>query len=135
MCLLCVSGAGRLVKLGDKSTSFLTQNTLIPCCAYIIGAVLTSPQITSPPQSVVAAAGGTATLICSMTGSPQPTAMWYKASGTLPAGRYSSTPSNGTLRITGLVQADSGQYYCVATSTAGSVASLNSTITVACELK
>lgn len=98
------------------------------------GAVSTSPQITSPPQSVVVAAGGTATLLCSMTGSPQPTALWKKAGGTLPAGRYSNATSNGTLRITGLVQADTGQYYCVASNAAGSVASLNSSITVACEL-
>ncbi|KAL5515451.1 hypothetical protein EMCRGX_G000618 [Ephydatia muelleri] len=103
------------------------------CFAWLVlgGAVSTSPQITSPPQSVVVAAGGTATLLCSMTGSPQPTALWKKAGGTLPAGRYSNATSNGTLRITGLVQADTGQYYCVASNAAGSVASLNSSITVA----
>ena len=91
-------------------------------------------QTTSLPQSVVVAAGGTASLLCSMTGTPQPTAAWYKVGGALPVGRHSFSASSGTLRITGLVQGDAGQYFCVSSNDAGSVRSLNSTITVACKL-
>ncbi|XP_034025662.1 LOW QUALITY PROTEIN: hemicentin-1 [Thalassophryne amazonica] len=80
-----------------------------------------APRITIVQQVVLVAVGGDATLECQATGIPPPLVQWYK--GDLEVGSAPFVEQDvhrGILHIRGVQEIDSGQYTCVASSSAGS---------------
>ena len=70
----------------------------------------------SPPSQLNVSTVQNITVPCQAAGDPQPTIMWRKEGGKLPAGR-SSASADGTLKIWNLREReDSGRYTCVASS-------------------
>ena len=70
----------------------------------------------SPPSQLNVSTVQNITVSCQAAGDPQPTIMWRKEGGKLPAGR-SSASADGTLKIWNLREReDSGRYTCVASS-------------------
>ena len=94
----------------------------------------TSPQFVSQPSNKTAAPSSMITLECSASGNPQPSITWYKdrLPLTLDSHRQQNAGS-GSLSISNLQNSDVGQYHCVASNTAGSVASLTATLQLACK--
>ncbi|XP_044118085.1 peroxidasin homolog isoform X2 [Neovison vison] len=80
------------------------------------------PAFVIQPQNTEVLVGESVTLECSATGHPPPQVTWTKGDRTpLPEDpRVSITPSGG-LYIQNVLQADSGEYTCFASSSAGSI--------------
>ena len=94
----------------------------------------TSPQFLSQPSNTTAALSSTVTLSCSTTGNPLPSIAWYKDGLPLTTdSRRQQDAGTGSLRITNLQNSDSGRYQCVASNTAGRVASLTAILQIACK--
>ena len=113
---------GRLSVLGaQKSDSGLykceASNFLGHDSAVTQLNVVELPRFTvSPPSLLDVTTIQNITVGCQAAGDPQPTIMWRKEGGKLPAGR-SIVSADGTLKIWNLgVLEDSGRYTCVASS-------------------
>lgn len=80
------------------------------------------PAFVIQPQNTEVLVGESVTLECSATGHPPPQVTWTKGDRTpLPEDpRVSITPSGG-LYIQNVLQADSGEYTCFASNSAGSI--------------
>lgn len=91
----------------------------------------------SAPHFVVqpSFAGGVVTegqskiLQCQAVGFPAPEYIWYR--NDKPLGNFTQDP---LLRLHHITKEDSGQYWCLAKNTAGTVFSDKTTLTVACKL-
>ncbi|XP_067166125.1 roundabout homolog 3 [Apteryx mantelli] len=78
------------------------------------------PVIRRGPSNQTLPAAATARLPCRAAGNPLPTVRWLKDGQALVGAEPRATLlENGTLQITGLRVSDSGQYVCVAASSAG----------------
>lgn len=77
--------------------------------------VWSSPKfVTKPPSSITKHPGESMSLICSATGESVPLISWKRSAGAWVEQRMKV--QDGTLKITGLVKADSGIYICEARS-------------------
>ncbi|XP_030076419.1 neurofascin isoform X7 [Microcaecilia unicolor] len=56
---------------------------------------------------------------CIASGVPAPDIMWFKKGGELPSGKVKFENFNKTLRITGVSEEDSGEYFCMASNKMG----------------
>lgn len=83
-----------------------------------------APVITTEPQSISVAVGGTATFTVTASGNPAPTYQWRK-NGVNIAGATASTYT-----INNVQSSNAGQYSVIATNSAGADTSVNATLTV-----
>ncbi|XP_062402448.1 neuronal cell adhesion molecule-like [Sardina pilchardus] len=74
-----------------------------------------------PTSSMMVLRGQVLEMECIAEGLPTPEITWSKVSGELPTNRASYLNFHKTLRITGVTEADSGQYRCTAKNTLGSI--------------
>ncbi|XP_029102224.1 basement membrane-specific heparan sulfate proteoglycan core protein isoform X4 [Scleropages formosus] len=84
----------------------------------------TPPQVTSPPDSIVAVRGQTVTFTCTAVGVPTPIISWRLNWGHIPiSSRITMTSENGrgTLIIRGVKDVDQGAYTCEAINAKGMV--------------
>lgn len=88
------------------------------------GTTISTPTITTQPISTTAAPLSTATFTVAASGSPAPTFQWFR-NGTSYAGWTGST-----LTLPGVTINDAGNYWVVATNSAGSVTSNTATLTI-----
>ena len=108
---------------------FSSFSTVLTCCTSTSQAI----QFISQPVDGVASAGGSITLHCSLEGLPAHIT-WYRDSSpgvSLSNGAKYVMYSNGSMMITGFAGSDAGGYYCVATSSHGSVRSSTGMIVIA----
>ena len=82
------------------------------------GESISSPEVTVSPAIQTVTENQTATVNCSVTGSPRPTVTWSKVNGSLVAGRL-ATDQNGRLEITKSTFNESGDYLCTAVNALG----------------
>ena len=68
--------------------------------------------VMKPPSNVIKYVGESLSFSCSADGDPTPLVSWKRASGAWVEARMKVL--NGTLRISGLVDADTGTYVCEA---------------------
>ncbi|GEM_PF-1061375 len=106
--------SGRVsVASGDWGLAILEFQSYVP----------EAPLITSQPQSQNAAFGSTAAFVITATG-PEPLGYEWKKDGTvLTDGGRISGATTPILRITAIQAGDIGQYHCIVSNVAGSVAS------------
>ena len=98
--------------------------------------ITVAPQNAFHPQNATATEGEMVTLFCNATGDPIPTISWTKGSSIISSSgdlRISFGADNETLKIMNVTRADSGQYRCVANSSAGEVISSAATLNVQCK--
>ncbi|XP_025924789.1 roundabout homolog 3-like [Apteryx rowi] len=97
--------------------SILAAYNILAACA---AAERLPPVIRRGPGNQTLPAAATARLPCRAAGNPLPTVRWLKDGQALVGAEPRATLlENGTLQITGLRVSDSGQYVCVAASSAG----------------
>jgi hypothetical protein len=88
------------------------------------GPVNVAPTITSQPVNQTVAAGSSATLTVTATGTPAPTYQWRRDNVAI------SGATNATLALGNVTAANAGSYTVVVTNAAGSVTSNAATVTV-----
>lgn len=102
-----------------------------PLILYLI-LVCSCLQFLSHPLDNVISPQNSAFLYCNVTGLPIPTISWFKVkSGQLSNGSDYILYENGTLEIINFNSNKNGQYYCVASTSFGSVRSLDAHLQVA----
>ncbi|XP_072210311.1 basement membrane-specific heparan sulfate proteoglycan core protein isoform X3 [Excalfactoria chinensis] len=77
------------------------------------------PRVQVSPERTEVQEGSTVRLYCRVSGSPTATISWEKQGGTLPPQSRSERTDIATLVIPSITVADSGIYFCVGTSAAG----------------
>ena len=98
--------------------------------------IAVAPQIAFHPQNATPTEGEMVTLFCNATGDPIPTISWRNGSSIISSSddlRISFGAGNETLKIMNVTRADSGQYRCVANSSAGGDISSAATLNVQCK--
>ncbi|NXD29929.1 PGBM protein, partial [Spelaeornis formosus] len=78
-----------------------------------------TPQVQVSPEQTEVQEGSTVRLYCRVSGSPTATITWERQGGTLPPQSRTEQGDIATLVIPAVTAADSGVYYCVGTSAAG----------------
>jgi glycogen operon protein len=81
----------------------------------------TPPQFTTQPSSQTVAIGTPAVFHAEASGSPDPTYQWYFNGTTLNSGNGVSGTTGSTLVVSSATAANAGNYYCVASNSAGSL--------------
>ncbi|XP_066559316.1 neurofascin homolog (chicken) a isoform X2 [Amia ocellicauda] len=88
------------------------------------GVAETTPSFLSPSgtsSSKMVLRGEDLLLECIAAGVPTPSIKWFKKGGDLPARKAKFENFNKTLRITGVSEEDSGEYFCMANNKIGSI--------------
>ncbi|XP_066942937.1 hemicentin-1-like isoform X1 [Macrobrachium rosenbergii] len=87
--------------------------------AHAILAFMEAPRVTVEKEVVLAGNGDTATLLCSIEGTPTPSVKWLKDDVHEVAQLSFIEVTGGTLKILGVQESDAGKYTCQASNAAG----------------
>jgi hypothetical protein len=119
----------RIVATNSAGTASSTAGTLT--------VTTVAPGMDSSPQNATVLSGGTATFTAGFTGAPAPTVQWQVSTDggstwkNLSEGAPYSGTQTTTLTVAGVTSGqNSDQYRCVATNSAGSIASSAATLTL-----
>ncbi|MFD0894280.1 alpha-L-fucosidase [Luteolibacter ambystomatis] len=109
-----------------RVVTFTAGESVANILAALTSAGAPEPHILQQPASVVVQNGGTATFTAYASGHPTPTYQWFRNPGAVPV----SGGATGTLTLANVTSADTGDYYVVATNTAGSDTSATATLAI-----
>lgn len=102
-----------------------SQGTVVSSGATLtVTAPVSAPAFTSQPASQTASAGSSVVLTAGAVGSPQPAYQWLK-NGAVIVGA-----TNAALILPSVSSSDAGNYYVIATNTAGAATSTSATLAV-----
>jgi len=102
-----------------------SQGTVVSSGATLtVTAPVSAPAFTSQPASQTASAGSSVVLTAGAVGSPQPAYQWLK-NGAVIVGA-----TNAALILPSVSSSDAGNYYVIATNTAGAATSASATLAV-----
>ena len=106
-------------------------------CLFFFFAIEVAPQITAHPRSTTKTEGQNVILSCNATGDPALLIFWTKSGSIISTSsgdsRISFGADNKTLAIMNVTRADSGQYRCMANSSAGEIIYNAATLNVQCK--
>ncbi|KAK1166191.1 myosin light chain kinase, smooth muscle-like [Acipenser oxyrinchus oxyrinchus] len=92
-------------------------------CSFLFQVTETPPKCLFPLTNLTAAVGTSLVLQCLMSGTPKPSAEWYKDGKLIKKGRYiiqEKKSGSFNLIIRNVTKSDAGEFKCIASSRAGS---------------
>uniref|UniRef100_A0A3Q2XG43 Ig-like domain-containing protein n=1 Tax=Haplochromis burtoni TaxID=8153 RepID=A0A3Q2XG43_HAPBU len=107
------------LKHGGKYTCLAENEAGQQKCECKIQCVLEPARILEKAASISVTAGDSATLECTISGSPELKVKWFKDGKEMIGGRKYKIASTASVTITGLDQSDGGVYTCKASNDAG----------------